>query len=376
MVANANDLYVKTGEGTATTLASPGYTISDTSITVVSTTNWPTDTGVIFAIDVAEVVDGEQVQVAGTYCEFEGVVSGATSITSVDLVAGTPQNYAAGALTRVYIPLSSEVQNRMVDGFVEEHAQDGTHTDITTTSINNAGAMIQTGPLTLKTYDGWIQATDTWTYASATTITVAGVDVTGLIEPGDRLKITQTTAKYFIVTKVAFSTNSTITVYGGTDYTVANAAITNPAYSRDKSPFGFPTSPTKWTIETSNTTARSTNSVTLATLTDTITVPIGAWRVSLQAPISFDPASATGRTGRVTLSTDASTETTPALTISVETSGVNTGRVGHQARVSTDVLLTSDTTYTLMGIVNSTGANIYVCAVQGTKYLRATSAYL
>lgn len=63
MAANANDLLIKTSEGTATTLSSPGYTIGNTSVTVVSTTNWPTDTGVIFAIDVAEIVDGEQVQV-------------------------------------------------------------------------------------------------------------------------------------------------------------------------------------------------------------------------------------------------------------------------------------------------------------------------
>lgn len=145
MAASANDLLVKTGEGTATTLSSPGYTIGATSVTVVSTTNWPTDTGVIFAIDTAEIVNGEQVQVAGTYCEFEGVVTGATTIASVDLITGTPQNYSAGALTRVYIPLSSEVQNRMVDALLVSHDQDGTMIDSlplttpkVTTSINDA----------------------------------------------------------------------------------------------------------------------------------------------------------------------------------------------------------------------------------------------
>jgi hypothetical protein len=139
MTASANDLFIKVGEGTATTLAAPGYTIGATSVTVVSTTNWPTDTGVVFAIDVAEIVDGEQVQVAGTYCEFEGVVSDATTVASLDLVSGTPQNYAAGALTRVYIPVSSETNNRMVDGILEEHDQTGAHTDVTADSLAVAG---------------------------------------------------------------------------------------------------------------------------------------------------------------------------------------------------------------------------------------------
>ena len=129
MAASATDQFIKTGEGTATTLASPGYTIGNTSVTVVSTTNWPTDTAVIFAIDTAKVENGEQVQEDGSYCEFVGVVTGATTISSVALVTGTPQNYTAGTLTRVYIPLSSETQNRMVDGILEEHNQDGTHQD-------------------------------------------------------------------------------------------------------------------------------------------------------------------------------------------------------------------------------------------------------
>jgi len=145
MAASQNDTYIKVGEGTATTLASPGYTIGGTSATVVSTTNWPTDTGVIFAIDTAEIINGEQVQVAGTYTEYEGTVATATSVTNVSLVSGTPQNYSAGALTRVYIPLSAEVQNRMVDGLLVSHTQTGAMiaslpltTPKITTSINDA----------------------------------------------------------------------------------------------------------------------------------------------------------------------------------------------------------------------------------------------
>lgn len=85
--------------------------------------------------------------------------------------------------------------------------------------------------------DGWTtDAGATWTYLSATTITTA--DGT-LFQKGDRIKLTQTTAKYFIVTGVS---GNVITVTGGTDYTVANAAITTQQYSHQANPLGFPTS--------------------------------------------------------------------------------------------------------------------------------------
>lgn len=258
MAASANDLLIKTGEGTATTLSSPGYTIGNTSITVVSTTNWPTDTGVIFAIDTAEIVDGEQVQVPNTYCEFEGVVSGATSITSVSLVSGTPQNYAAGALTRVYIPLSSEVQNRMVDHNLEQHAQDGTHTDITATSLDSstfvkadtisehtadAGVTIDSFAIkdgSPKNWDGWITPDETWTYASASTFTVPG-DQTAKYTAGTRLKFTQTTVKYAVVVSSSYGApNTTVTIAVNTDFTIANAAITANYYSYAANPQGYP----------------------------------------------------------------------------------------------------------------------------------------
>jgi len=83
--------------------------------------------------------------------------------------------------------------------------------------------------------DGWTtDSGTTWTYASATTINVA--DGT-LFVKGTRIKLTQTTAKYFVVTGIS---GNVITVTGGTDYTVANAAITTQQYSHQASPVGYP----------------------------------------------------------------------------------------------------------------------------------------
>lgn len=83
---------------------------------------------------------------------------------------------------------------------------------------------------------GWREVTDSWVYASATTITVP-TDATTKYSVGDKIRLTQTTVKYFYVTAVAATT---LTISGGTDYTLVNAAITEVSYSKAQSPLGFP----------------------------------------------------------------------------------------------------------------------------------------
>ena len=106
-----------------------------------------------------------------------------------------------------------------------------------------------TQTLTNKTIDsplygglitGWVSAGETWTYASATTFTISG-DKTDKHQKGDKIKLTQTTAKYFYIIGVSESGGTTtITITGGSDYTLANAAITSPYYSKIENPQGFP----------------------------------------------------------------------------------------------------------------------------------------
>jgi hypothetical protein len=126
------DKFTKVGNpGTATTLSAPGYTIADPTITVGSTTNWPTDTLVQFAIDRAQIVNGVEVRIAGTYNEFSGIVTSATTIGSLTKDYGTAQNYAAGSLTRVYIPVASTKMNKEVDGLNQDHNGKGNHKSLT-----------------------------------------------------------------------------------------------------------------------------------------------------------------------------------------------------------------------------------------------------
>lgn len=84
--------------------------------------------------------------------------------------------------------------------------------------------------------DGWIPAEQTWAYASATTITVPS-GAASKYQKGDKIKLTQTTVKYFYIVGVA---DTVLTVTGGSDYTVANAAITSPYFSKMENPQGFP----------------------------------------------------------------------------------------------------------------------------------------
>lgn len=88
--------------------------------------------------------------------------------------------------------------------------------------------------------DGWTSSADTWTFATATTFTISGVDRTTTFTPGTKLKLTQTTVKYFVVQSSSFSTNTTVTITGGSDYSLANAAITAPFYSYQANPQGWP----------------------------------------------------------------------------------------------------------------------------------------
>lgn len=137
---------------------------------------------------------------------------------------------------------------------------------------------------------GWLAAEETWTYASSDsptfTFTVPG-DKSTKYYPGMRIKLTQTTVKYFIITGVVYSSpNTTVTVYGGTDYTLANEAIIYPYYSSAKAPAGFPLDPTKWTVTVTDSTQRSkTTDISDSTWYNIdaaaqISVPIGIWNVS------------------------------------------------------------------------------------------------
>lgn len=85
--------------------------------------------------------------------------------------------------------------------------------------------------------DGWIPATGTWTYASATTITIPS-GAAALYKVGQGIKLTQTTVKHFYVVGVA---DTVLTITGGSDYTLTNATISAVSYTNTPgTAIGFP----------------------------------------------------------------------------------------------------------------------------------------
>ena len=89
---------------------------------------------------------------------------------------------------------------------------------------------------------GWISAGETWTYASSTTVKISG-DKTAKYSKGMKVKYTQSgTVKqgYIIANPTYLAPDTTLTIYSGTDYTIANAPIASPYYSMVANPAGFP----------------------------------------------------------------------------------------------------------------------------------------
>jgi hypothetical protein len=97
---------------------------------------------------------------------------------------------------------------------------------------------VHAGELRLRALeDGWIDAHETWTYASATTITVPS-GAGGRYQKGDKIRLKQGGEyKYFYIVSVS---DTTLSITGGSDYTLVSAAITDNYYSKAENPQGFP----------------------------------------------------------------------------------------------------------------------------------------
>lgn len=164
---------------------------------------------------------------------------------------------------------------------------------------------------------GWMPAESTWTYASATTFTIAGVNRTSEYRKGGKIRWKQGGAyKYAYILSSAFSTDTTVTITGGSDYTIANSAITDNYVSYEVSPLGFP--------DTFNYTPANTN-ITIGNGSYTGKFKIADGIVYTQIYLSFGSTSSFGGAIRVGLPT----------THGTYISGASTGMCGIVGDVST-----------------------------------------
>lgn len=230
--------------------------------------------------------------------------------------------------------------------------------------------------------NGW-NAISGLSYSSAdspTFVIATTTDLTAIIGVGDRIKLTQTTVKYFIVTAI---TASTITVYGGTDYTLVNAAITDAYYSHMKRPVGFPIDKTKWTIEMSSTSDATQASPTanvwynLGSLS--ITIHIGAWDVECMIPMAC-AANAAAINQFFTLSTANNSESdinwTAFIAIIFPSAGVSNTIYAPLFRKNPIVETSKTTHYLNSKTTNSGVGTLYFTGSLSKIIVRAISAYL
>lgn len=236
--------------------------------------------------------------------------------------------------------------------------------------------------------DGWILydvspisflLADSPTYILNTT-----ANITGTIGEGMKFKLNHLNReKFFFVSNVAITgAISYLTLYGGTDYTLTTGAITNPHYSPSREPFGFPTDPDKWTVETTNNADQTQSSPTTNTWYNLgslqITVPIGKWYVSYKVLARVSRAAATATNMASTLSNANNTESDPDMTTFVTLNGAS----GTLVMLVTQHALpkvfkqSSKTTYFLNGRTTAGADSIGHRGDVGTTIIRARTAYL
>jgi len=253
------------------------------------------------------------------------------------------------------------------------------------TSLESRATSLESRATSLES--GWIVAGETWTYASADdptfTFTISG-DKTTKYSPGMRIKITQSTGgtKYFIITKVAYSApNTTVTVYGGTDYDLNNETISSPYYSGIKAPQGFPLDPLKWQVLFTDTSERkqanpSQNTWYNPSGANKITLPIGVWDLSYSCTAASDQSSAGNQQCYTTLSTANNSESDSSFTSVIRSvSGVSQLYLRVSAR--NIVNITTKTVYYLnISSGDITVLDIYTMGTRGATTIRAVCAYL
>lgn len=323
-------------------------------------------------------IQSQYVTIADASTTVKGKVELATdaeTITGTDAVrAVTPANITAKIDTDGTLAgnLDTRIPSQKA---VKTYGDSG----VQTMTNKTLTAPIITTP-TIKTYNGWQLVSDTWTYASADsptfTITVPS-GAASLYGVGWRIKLTQTTEKYFIITAVA---DTVLTVYGGTDYTLANAAISSVYVSPMKAPLGFPLDPLKWQVNATDSTERTQVPVAntwynLGSLS--LSVPIGCWEISYDSDVYIsEPA---GGSVQVSLSTSSSSESDGDITCQSYVSAAD-GLSVHMSKRK-HISLASKTSYyliekTVQVSVDSIKINLSAGGETTTSIIRAICAYL
>lgn len=141
---------------------------------------------------------------------------------------------------------------------------------------------------------GWTEEAETrsWAFVSAnaagnTFVVSVNEDITSFMRPTLRVRVKQgADYQYFIVHFVELdTTNTLITLFGGTDFDLAAGDITDIAWSAERFPYGFPVNENVWAAEYSNNSVQFAGSLSSDVWKNinsaSLEVPCaGVWKVS------------------------------------------------------------------------------------------------
>ncbi len=379
----ANLYYPPTTNGLQKQLDADFDTGETTTMTLTNTTGVQNKPGVV-VINRIDTNGDELATASREYVTFTGV-SGSTLTGLVRGLGGTSdQDHVTGAVVE-FLPDITVFQG-INDVITAEHGTDGTHGDITPTSVVTPSLSI--GSTNINT--GWFEATGTWTYSawddtngvSTASITVPS-DATTVYQPGMRVMFDQTTdgTKYGIITKVAATE---LTIFLNTDYDFDNETISNVFYSPMSTPFGFDRDVNKYTVEYTNASNEIEASPTANTWYNSnsasIDVPIGLWNVSYKV-VAQDFTSTTVSTVGVltTLSTANNSESDDGWTLKSLSNGgsvANRNIMSPHFMISEINLSAKSTRYLNTSTPQSSHTHVGNLGSDAETIIRATCAYL
>jgi len=158
------------------------------------------------------------------------------------------------------------------------------------------------------------------------------------------------TTEYAIITKTAFSTNTTLTVQVPEGNAIpTSGGVLTVSYSTQKVPYGFPAARGKWRVKTLLTTIQNSGSIAQNAYSNIasfqINAPVGDGMIGYEVQLQVNPSS--GVTGTITsaLSTSASSFSDVELIGNVNSSGSTLGAIAATVSVTRDVNNTTATTY-------------------------------
>lgn len=248
----------------------------------------------------------------------------------------------------------------------------------------------------LSRWNGWIPETHTWTYASTDThtfVVTVPADITAYVGLGAKIWcVNQGASQYFFVTAISVTAGvTTVTLYGGTGYSLTNTPITNVQYSWADAPIGFPRNPTNWTETFTDTVNRTKTGPTSLTWywsdlgSPAVVLPIGLWwvRYSFIGVISTGATTVAGVSMVATLSTSNSAPSDATMNSQIfGNSNLVTNQeqsyVGNLTRGKSYNATVKTTLYVIAQTQNSTVATLSIefANANGTGVISASSAYL